>query len=449
VEEKAKEIRYDYQNALHERVGDEGIKGEEIDKNLPLGERLIDEVRRKIKKGEYSFASLPDDDETEEEVLRFALRSGRRFDQVVVIGMGGSALGAIAIDEALAPLSSEFSFRLYPKLIVLKNIDPTITARLAATLDLKRTLFIVISKSGKTVETLANFLSLRKFLIKEKGITKYRENIVVITTKGKGPLFQLAKEEGYQLFFIPEDVGGRFSVLSPVGLLPAALIGVDTKELITGASFIRDRLINLPPSENPAFLFALIHFLLFRKGKRDQVIFPYATTLRGLAYWYRQLLAESLGKRSEQGAPVGQTPVVAIGASDQHSQLQLYLEGPNDKEFLFLEVEDFPEDITLPDVLPHREIPQFLAGRKLSEILTAEKRATELALTKGKRPNTTLIIPEINAFTLGELFLFFELAIVFYAFLLQVNPFDQPAVEEIKRNTASILSLKRPKEGNG
>jgi glucose-6-phosphate isomerase len=435
-------ISYNHQNALKEKVGDQGLTEKEISACLKRGKKIITETRKAVKKGEYGFANLPDDDKTEEEVRRFALRSSKRFEQLVVIGMGGSALGAIALNEALSPLSSEFSFRLYPRLIVLENIDPTITARLAATLNLKRTLFIVVSKSGKTVETLANFLALRELLIKEMGAARYNENIVAITSEGKGPLFKIAKKEGYKLFFIPDDVGGRFSVLSPVGLLPAALTGINTGELLSGASFIREKLLSLPPSENPAFLFALIHFLLYRKGKINQVILPYATTLRGLACWYRQLLAESLGKKDDKGASVGQTPVVAVGASDQHSQLQLYLDGPNDKEFLFLELANFPEDITLPETLPHSELPPFLKGKKISEVLSAEKKATELALTKAGKPNTTITIPGVTAFTLGELFFFFELAVVFSARLFGVNPFDQPAVEEIKRNTASILSSK-------
>ena len=448
-------VRYDYTNSLAAMVGEKhGVPHEELKRFVKDNQPILKEFRQKEEKGEIGFTQLPSTVEYREQVSRFLLKAKGKFDYLVVLGIGGSALGLVALQEALKPEATlpctPPSRSVFPSLHVVDNIDPSLVSSVLNRIDLSRTLINVISKSGSTLETLANFLIFRSALIAAVGYQKHSRHIVVTTTMGEGYLFELAQKEGYQLFAIPRNVGGRFSVLSPVGLLPAGLIGIDLMELLAGAQYMKELCHSLPAMENIPFLSAVIQYLLdTQKGKGIQVFFAYSSLLRGLARWYQQLWAESLGKRlNRHGEEVfcGQTPLVSIGTTDQHSLLQLFGEGPNNKSITFLEVSKLPGQLTIEEAPSPHEITDYLKGKSLQEVLLAERRATELSLTSGARPNTAFILPEVSPFTLGELIYLFELQTAYAGELYRINPYDQPGVEEGKRTAYALLGRRGYRE---
>ncbi len=441
-------VGYDYTNSLAAMVGEKhGVPYEELERFAKDNQHILEEFHKREEKGEIGFTQLPSTVEYREEVSRFLLKAKGKFDYLVVLGIGGSALGLVALQEALKPEATSPSTPpaggVFPALYVVDNVDPSLVSSVLNRIDLNRTLINVISKSGATLETLANFLVFRSALIEAVGYQKHSRHIVVTTTLGEGYLFELAQKEGYQLFGIPLNVGGRFSVFSPVGLLPAGLIGIDLMELLAGAQYMKELCHSRPSMKNISFLSAVIQYLLdIRKGKGIQVFFAYSSLLRGLARWYQQLWAESLGKRlNRNGEEVfcGQTPLVSIGTTDQHSLLQLFGEGPNNKSITFLEVSHLPDQLAIEEEPSPHEMTDYLKGKSLQEVLLAERRATELSLTSNARPNTTFILPEISPFTLGELIYLFELQTAYAGELYQINPYDQPGVEEGKRTAYALL----------
>jgi glucose-6-phosphate isomerase len=246
---------------------------------------------------------------------------------------------------------------------------------------------------------------------------------------------------------VPTDVGGRFSVLSPVGLLPAALVGIDVDGLLSGArrAIERSEADNL--LQNPSALYAALHWAADTQlGARIHVLMPYTDRLREFAEWYRQLWAESLGKRVDRNGKVvhvGPTPVAAVGATDQHSQVQLFMEGPFDKVITFITVEDFGMDVPIPNQPGVQEsLPPdlaYLPGHTLGELLRAEYQATSAALTQMGRMNCTLRFPDLSAETLGEAIMFFQLATGYAGAWYGIDPFDQPGVELGKRLTYAAM----------
>jgi len=353
------------------------------------------------------------------------------FHTLVVLGIGGSALGARAVLNALGDGGT--------RVRVADNIDPSSFGRLLDTLDLQGCAFNVISKSGQTAETMAQFLIVRDRLLRALGAVDYKDHVIVTTDPAGGNLRQIVNDEGFRDLVVPEGVGGRFSVLSAVGLFPAAVAGVSIEQLVAGATAMDERVQDASLWENPAHLLgALLYLAETRKHKNVVVLMPYSDRLREFAAWFAQLWAESLGKRAgaegdERG--VGQTPVAALGATDQHSQLQLFLEGPDDKVIIFLRAEDHGREIEVPKGYADLDGVSYLGGTGLGALLNMEQRATELALQKRGRMVMTLALPEISAFTLGQLFYLFEAAVAFAGELHGINPFDQPGVEEGKQLT--------------
>ena len=254
-----------------------------------------------------------------------------------------------------------------------------------------------------------------------------------------GALRQVVYDEGFRALAVPAGVGGRFSVLTAVGLFPAAVAGVKIDELLAGAAWMDERCKEASLWRNPAQLLATLLYLADTRHRRNiVVIMPYSDRLTGLAAWFAQLWAESLGKaQTLDGTPAhtGQTPIAAIGATDQHSQLQLYTEGPPDKVIMLLRVEDHGRELSIPAAYTDLDSLGYLGGTGLGQLLNLEQRATEMALVKQQRPVITLTVPQINAFTLGQLFYLFEAAVVFAGALYRVNPLDQPGVQESKRLT--------------
>jgi glucose-6-phosphate isomerase len=420
--------------------GEHGLSRAKLDELRRQFRAVHAEVRERRGAGEYGFYGLTAQDTEVRRIQTFAEGLGQAYDHVLVLGIGGSALGAKAMLEGLrAPAWNELSDEardFFPRLTVLDNVDPTSVAAALRRIDPRRALINVISKSGGTTETMAQYLVVRAWLDDALGSAATR-HMVFTTDPAKGALREMAAKEGIATLDVPPAVGGRFSVLSPVGLLPAALVGIDIKALISGAKRAIERAESDDLLDNPPALYAALHWAADTSlGARIHVLMPYSDRLRELAEWYRQLWAESLGKRVDRrGAATftGPTPVGAVGATDQHSQVQLFMEGPFDKVITFVRIEQQPEDVTIP---PRPDLPPdlaYLPGHTLGELLAAECDATAAALARMGRMSCSLSLPELTAETFGELIMFFQLATGYAGAWYGIDPFDQPGVELGKR----------------
>lgn len=425
-------IKIDYTNVMAKIIGEkDGIIPQEFDEY----NHIVHEIHEKILKEKdthFYFTKLPYQDTQEIKTLAKEIREN--FDYFVVIGMGGSALGNQMIQEAINGFNyNNFEF---PKLYILDNVDPEKFGNILDLIDIRKTIFNVITKSGSTVETMANFAIIYTTL-KELLPETYKNHLIFTTDPEKGFLRKFGQLEGIKTLDIPPAVGGRFSVLTSVGLLSAAVCGIDIDALLEGAKKA-DKICSKTSIviENPAYLIGLIHYIAAeKKGKSISVMMPYFERLSSFVDWYRQLWAESLGKQG-----YGQTPVKAIGTIDQHSQIQLFREGPKDKIVTFIQVEKSLRDFKIPSDLPP-EI-SYLSGYTLKEILDMELLGTRAALTKSKVPNLTITIDELNPYNLGMLIYIYELATGFTGYLYKINPFDQPAVEEGKNFAYGLMGRK-------
>jgi glucose-6-phosphate isomerase len=436
-------IHLDYTNMLAPGVKG-GISKAEWTKAPKLWAKARKEFERRRTVGELGFLDLPKDIGLHAQSTNFVKRTRGKFDDVVVLGIGGSALGPIALRTALRkPLWNllEAGDRdMRPRLHVLDNLDPITIAALLDRVKLERTLFIVTSKSGGTAETMAQYLVVRERLDREKIAAK--DHIAFVTDPSKGALRPLATAEKIPALDIPANVGGRFSVLSPVGMLPAALIGIDTAKLLDGAGEMADRCAGANFAENPAGVFAALQFLADSKiGKHIHVMMPYSDALRDMAGWFVQLWAESLGKqRPKDKEHVGPTPLGALGATDQHSQVQLFMEGPADKTITFVSVSRREkEDVPIPKL--HQNVPElaYLGGHSLGEVLDIERRATAGALATRGRPNMTFELDAVDSWHVGAFIMLLECATVYAGAMYDVNPLDQPGVELGKQFTYAML----------
>jgi len=436
-------LKLDYSNIMDVNIGSEqGLNLNRLQALTDKGQQVLSDLQAKAQNGFLGFYRLPFQDALCNEIENYATVARKRFTYYVHIGIGGSALGPLALQNALR--DSYYNLNRTPKIFFPDNVDPDWLADLVDKIDVSKTLFHVVSKSGATAETASTLLYFMNELNEKVGDNFY-QHLLFTTDPVKGLLNRIAGEYPIKCFRIPPAVGGRFSVLTPVGLVSAALAGINIRDLLKGAAEMaalcnRDNLM-----ENPAFLYAAIHFLYMEKGKNISVMMPYSNKLRDMADWYRQLWAESLGKRLDKDGrivEIGQTPVKALGTTDQHSQVQLYVEGPNDKVITFLEVENFTNQHKLKNHFAY--IPEFdyLKGKTLGELLNAEKQATELALSNNQRPNLTIKFPEVSAKTIGAFFFLLEAATAFSGGLLNINAFDQPGVEQGKIATYALMGRK-------
>ena len=377
----------------------------------------IPEYLEKIAARDQGFYEIVDDEATRQCVEEFAAKVRDKYDHFVVFGIGGSSLGGICLQQAFTNSFAE------TKLHIIDNIDPLWLHELENHIFLERSLFIVITKSGGTPETMEEYQHFRN-KTDAAGLDP-KEHFVFVTDPESGKLRQIANDEQIPAFEIPPNVGGRFSVLTPVGLLPASLLAIDTKALLTGAQQMRNAFLSHDFDTNLPFQIATIQYLLGQKGKTINVMMPYAQKLIRFADWYRQLLAESIGKAQNNSGDtvnVGLTPVNALGVTDQHSQSQLYMEGPNDKLLIFIKIS------ARSGILP-----------TFSRLMDAELQATADALTENNRPNFTIEISAVTPETLGALFMLFEAATAFLGEFYDINAFDQPGVERSKVLTKENL----------
>jgi glucose-6-phosphate isomerase len=387
--------------------------------------------------GTIAFMELPSDRASIEAAKQVGANL-RDYENVVVLGIGGSSLGAKALFGALChPFHNLLpkEARTGARVFFPDNADSRTFTSLMAMLDLSRTAFVAITKSGSTAETWAQLL----WVLKRLGPDLSKRNVFAVTDPSKGALRELATKEGWPTLPVPPAVGGRFSVLTAVGLLPAVAAGIDVEALLQGAKAMAHRCENDELFLNPASLLATALFLMDRKCQRNiHVLMPYADALRDTSDWFIQLWAESLGKKTPNG-PVGPTPLRAVGATDQHSMLQLLMEGPEDKCVMFVAADTSRQDFEIPS-MPHasNEV-SYLSGHTLHELLLAEQRSTAAALASNGRPSMTFRLPQIDEFHMGELLMLFEVATALAGPLYGVNPFDQPGVEAGKRYTCGML----------
>ena len=442
-------IRLNCQNVDATIIGQEN--GLELEKEFDNYKDTIAGIitglnQRKDKPGQWlQWMNLGYNEETLWYVKEYASMIKDRFENILVLGIGGSALGGLAVTEALLKpywnLLTDEQREGLPRIFFLDNIDPDSISGLLDILDLKKTLVNVITKSGSTAETMSQFMIVKDRLEKELGDT-YRYNFVATTDKKTGVLRQIAEQEGYKTFVVPDDVGGRFSVFSAVGLLPLALVGIDIDAIVNGVKDMDLALKNTDIRENIAAQNALIHYLMDpKKGKNLSVMMPYSSRLKYVSDWYVQLWAESLGKNKDKnGADVniGPTPIKALGATDQHSQIQLYNEGPNNKVINFIRVEEFDTTLEIPRIFEYTGIG-YLGGKTINQLINAEADSTRVALSDYCRPTVTITLPKVDGYNVGQLLYMLEVQTAIAGELYNINTFNQPGVEQAKNYTYALM----------
>ena len=442
-------LKLDYNNMMADFVGEkEGFTAKDFDDSKKLVQKAFNTVKAERGTGMMGWTELPyNQKEIVADIIATAKDIKKKFDNFVVLGIGGSALGPISVFQALCHLRHNElpkSKRKAPKLYVEDNVDPERMLALLDVIDVEKTMFNVITKSGATSETMSQYLIIMDILKKKLG-DKAKDHMIATTSMSKGNLIKLAKEEDLKTFYIPDGVGGRFSELCPVGLLPAAVVGIDIKELLAGAAYMDKICKNKDIKKNPALISALLEYLAMRRGKNISVMMPYADSLKYIADWYCQLWGESLGKAEDKDGKLvyeGQTPVKALGVTDQHSQVQLYREGPFDKVITILAVENFRSDVKISDGCEAFPDVNFLCGHTMGELINTERKATEYALTTANRLNYTITLPEVNAFTLGQLLFMFEMETAYCGAMLNIDTFNQPGVEGGKNATYALFGRK-------
>jgi glucose-6-phosphate isomerase len=443
-------ISLDYTNVVAEAIGPEhGLTHGELQSIAPRMEEMVRSMQLTRPDSSPEFLDLPARRDLCDEVTALEpVLEG--IKTVVLLGIGGSALGPRAILEvAWGPfhlLNAGRPGGPPRRVFIADNIDPDGFASMLALLDPNTTLFNVVSKSGATVETMAQMAIAWRIMGEAVGAEARPRHFVFTTDPQRGYLRELARRDGVATLSVPEGVGGRFSVLTAVGLFPALAAGIRPEELLEGAADM-DRRCSIPYFlENPAAVLAAVHYLMDRrKGKTVTVLMPYSDKLRTFAEWYCQLWAESLGKSYSFGgelrAPVGQTTVRALGTTDQHSQIQLFLEGPNDKLHTLIAVErsDSNLELAAPGITDGDSPLGYLGPHTLGDVFRAEQQATEMALARAERPTLVWRLGSVSPYTLGQLFYVYEAACALAGGLYYVNPYDQPGVEEGKNLTYGAL----------
>lgn len=442
---KTMKLRMDYNNMMQSVIGKEGFTEE----NLNALEQQLTNAFNSVEQGKgknmMGWADLPyNQDEIVEDIIETAKDIRKNYEYFVVLGIGGSALGPIAAFQAICHLHYNDlpkRKRKGPKFYVEDNVDPERMEALFDVIDVEKTMFNVITKSGSTSETMTQYLIIDSILKSKLG-DKAKEHIIATTSKNAGNLIKIAMKEGYKTFYIPDGVGGRFSELCPVGLLPAAVVGIDVKGLLAGAKFMMEECNSTNVRKNPALMAAALQHMSMKNGKNIGVMMPYADGLKFIADWYAQLWAESLGKNKTldgKDCNVGQTPVKSLGVTDQHSQVQLYAEGPFDKVITFIGVDEYRTTVKIPNGCEDYPNVNFLCGHTMNELIQAERKATEYAVTKAGKLNYTIMLPVLNEFTLGQLLMYFMLQTAYAGALLNIDTFNQPGVEEGKNATYALL----------
>jgi len=435
---------FDFNNIISENVGDRGISYSEI-KN---SKEFLVEIKRRIKdktNNDYYPLIMPLDMQKEiQKIKEYAVKIQENFDNFVVVGMGGSSLGNELLHYAINGIFyNENHARKYPKLYFFDNVDPESIKDAIDLLDMKKTVFNIITKSGTTSETMLNMLAIGASLKKE-GLS-LKDHLIFTTDPEKGFLREMSKETEIKTFPIHPLLGGRFSVLSHVGLVSAAVTGVDIEALIEGALKELEDIKAKDVLRSQALLLPLFQYNLNKSGVNINVIFSYSDSLYYIGEWYKQLMAESLGKRySREGKDIftGITPLFLKGTTDQHSVLQLLIEGPFDKFIIFMAPKKYRKEIKVSEEIIRDERINYLQDREYSSLIKSEYLATKAALTKNGRPNVSIEFDKIDEFNIGRAIYMLEYGIIALGEMLNINPIDQPGVELGKKYTYGIMGRK-------
>ena len=419
--------RQDIAGCLADTVGQRGLTAGELDAMLARAQSALAMLRRRRDDGSLPLLRLPARRDDLGALAALADEFRRRFDHVLVLGIGGSSLGGQTLcalaDQGFGPRPGA------PRIHFMENIDPATFTALFAALDPARTGVIAISKSGGTAETLTQLVIVVDWLRQALGKADIGDQMLAVTEPRDNPLRRLATRHKLRILEHDPGVGGRYTVLSNVGLLPAMIAGLDAAALREGAAAVLDATLGAasPRDAPPALGAAIAVALNERRGVGTSVLMPYVDRLAFFGLWFRQLWAESLGKHGK-----GTTPIRAMGAIDQHSQLQLYLAGPADKMFTLITLAIAGEGGRMrPDLTDDRELA-YLAGRSMGDLLDAEQRATQTSLIRNGRPTRRFELERLDERNLGALLMHFMLETIIAADLFGVDAFDQPAVEEGK-----------------
>ncbi len=435
-------------HSFQAKSGKHGLHPNEVKLIEPRVREALAWISDSRKQDQLPFIDLPQDRALVENCRAMAARF-KGVENILLAGIGGSALGPRAIFDALChPLHNVVTPLVRngaPRFFVLDNVDPDATEAMLHVCEAGDTVFNVISKSGSTAETAAALLLIIQHLKSGLG-DKWRDHLVCTTDPASGDLRKLCTEEKLLTLPLHSGVGGRFSVLTPVGLFPAFCLGLDVDEMLKGAGEMACKCLSENLEENPAAQIASILYLFDTAHQKPlHVMMAYANGLYSMADWFRQIWAESLGKahsREGQVVNVGPTPIKALGTTDQHSQVQLYIEGPFDKVFIFLEARTFRHTLTLPHEFGHVSSLGYLGGKTMNQLMSAEFQATREALAKNERPSLTISFSEVGPHEVGEFFMLWEMATALYGYLYNVNPFDQPGVELGKKLTYDLMGRK-------
>ncbi len=435
-------MKFNYSNVLSELIGKNGLSVKEIKNSKMFLEEIKENIKKKIDTDYYAL-KLPSLMWHETNKIKETARIVQdNFENFVVVGMGGSSLGNELLHFAINGIYyNESSIYKTPHMYFMDNVDPVSVKTLLDSLDLNKTVFNVITKSGSTAETMQNLLCITDVLNKHHLL--FNKHLIFTTDPEKGFLKKLAEEFSIKTFTIPPLVGGRYSVLSNVGLLSAAVEGIDIDALLGGATNQLEEIKKKDVLENASILLPFIQYKLFKEKKVNiNALFTYSDGLSYLGIWYRQLLAESCGKRFTRDKKeifTGITPLAVKGTTDQHSILQLFIEGPFDKLIIFIAPEQYKDDFNIDGNLTDDEHINYLKHKNTSQLIRSEFFATQAALNKSKKPFISIEIPEINETTLGELIYFFEYEVVALGEMLNIDPINQPAVELGKQYTYGIM----------
>ncbi len=438
-------IRIDYNNMMDTSIGERGISVSDMESVRDRAVEALRSVQKARGTGWLGWTELPyNQEEVVGKIELLAEKIRKSCENFVVLGIGGSALGPITVFQSLKHLyynELPSEKRNGPRFYVADNVDPERMNALFDIIEPEKTVFNVITKSGATSETMSQYLIVSEMLKKKLG-SDWSRHIVATTDEKKGNLIKLAEKEGFPTFVIPDGVGGRFSELCPVGLLPAAVLGIDVRKLLEGAAAMDERCKSEDIYANPALTTAILQYLAMNGGKNVSVMMPYSDALKSFADWYCQLWGESLGKSEDRDGNyvyAGQTPVKSLGATDQHSQLQLYTEGPFDKVVTFIGVEEFRNDVLIPEGCEEFPDVHFLSGNAMSRLINTEMKTTAYALSKAQRMNMTVTVDKIDEFTVGGLLYLFEMQTAYAGELLNVDAYNQPGVAEGKNATYAMF----------
>jgi glucose-6-phosphate isomerase len=439
-------IALDFNRARAARVGPKrGLSPDALEGIAPRVSTVVKDLLSLRSRSGLEFADLPCREKAIGASEELAARIREGFDTLVVLGSGGGSLGAQALVDALAPRHQAVSPRERsggPRVLFVEEPDPDTLASLLDTLDVQRTAFCVAAGSAESVETLALFWILRDRLRASLGHSGYASRVVGIATQDAGTLSRVASQDGFSMLEISESTPGTFAVLTPMGLLPACVAGIDVREVMAGAAAMEQRCRDAELWENPAAALAAFAYLMDTQlGCSVLAFVPFADGLRRFASWFVRLWAQGLARRVDLEGKVvnsGATPLAVHGWCDKDSLHQLFAEGPDDKFVVFMRVRSFEQDVSLPSLEGHEE-GGYLGGRQLSSLMEAGCLASAITLADEGRPSCMLDLPALNPHTLGGAFMLAELACVVAAGLYRVDPFQQPGLRSARSLAQALL----------